>query len=116
MFPEAFDDKTTVLYMFGTVKERWDEEFETDKGEVVRQSREFLIAKYLLSEDVELLNSLHRESPQVTRLTGELRRYAERFHGISRYDAKITGDLVVEYCGKFNLPRLTPMLFERLGL
>jgi len=100
MTPEAFDDIA-----------RWQE-----KNLIVRQSREFFIGEYLLSPETELLNNLHRESPTVTLLTGELRRYVERFHGISRYDAKVTADLVVEYCGKFNLPRLAPLMRERLGL
>ena len=110
MMPEAFDDRSLVLYMFRKQK------FEPDEATVVSQSREFFIAKYLLSPEIELLNSLHTESPRVTLLMGELRRYVERFHGISRYDAKVTGDVVTEYTGRFNLPRLFPLLIERLGL
>ncbi len=116
MMPEAFDDRITVLYMLGTPEKRWKQKFEPDEATVVSQSREFFIAKYLLSPEIELLNSLHTESPRVTLLMGELRRYVERFHGISRYDANVTGDVVAEYTGRFNLPRLFPLLIERLGL
>jgi len=105
MTPEVFDNIA-----------RWQDSEMARKNPVVQKSREFFIGQYLLSPETELLNNLHRESPIVTLLTGELRRYAERFHGISRYDAKVTGDLVIEYCGRFNLPKLIPLLTERLGL
>ena len=113
MVPEVLANHDYQLRIFGSPEEIENGKLDPLKEQVLEESIEFLTGSYLLRFVKEPLDESNDTSPMVGIAEAELRRYAERFIGQSRYDAKITRFEIIRYGIDFNVPLLIRPLIER---
>ncbi len=106
--PEVFD--IPVSY----AAERLEIHVSPRNREVVRAA---IVLAYLTTQATEWLDLTEplEADNRVSRLVGEVRRYAARKQRVPAAEIPLSPGLVHEYCDAFRLERIEPLLMERLG-